>query len=118
MKKNFLIFSVLVFNAICTYGQGCNDVLLQQKAGIWKEAAKGAVSGIAAIDLAREKSTLTALHSMIKAKYSPMGVVGEVSFAYNRPYPNMPANSYYYSILALNYWIKPTNLHLIKLNHC
>lgn len=103
MKKHFLLFVSVLLLALSSFGQDCTDQSLLQKPGSWKAGIKGSEEGIAA-DLAREKKVVTAIHEMIKSEYTPMGVEAGFHGAYNPPYPNMPANSYGYSIIPLNYY--------------
>ena len=56
MKKELFIFLSLLFIAFLSQAQECNESLVAQKPGIWKEGLKGSVTGIAASDLAREKA--------------------------------------------------------------
>ena len=82
----------------------CTQASLLQMPGSWKESLPGSVSGINAADLVREKKLVSALHEMIKLKYKPMAVAADFGGAYNRPYPNMAANSYDYRIIPLNFY--------------
>lgn len=82
---------------------GCTNESLLHKPGIWKQSSGGG-SGITAADLAKEKKVLAAIHTMIKATYSPMGVEAGFHGAYYPPYPNIPVNGYAYRIIPLNYY--------------
>jgi len=101
MKYTLLIFAFLY--SLASSAQDCTEELILQKPGFWKETS-GSISGIATADLAREKKVVATLHALIKSKYSPIGVKIDFGGAYNRPYPNMPANSYYYHIMAFDFF--------------
>jgi hypothetical protein len=101
MKYIVLIF-VMLFS-LASSAQDCTEELLLQKSGTWKETS-GGVPGIAAADLAREKKVVTSLHTMIKSKYTPLGVKIDFGGAYESPYPNMLANCYYYHIMAFDFY--------------
>lgn len=101
MKYTLLIFAFLY--SLASSAQDCTEELILQKPGFWKETS-GSISGIATADLAREKKVVATLHALIKSKYSPMGVKIDFGGAYNRPYPNMPVNSYYYHIMAFDFY--------------
>lgn len=104
------IFSTLVlFISLNALSQDCSDESLLKKAGTWKAGIKGSEGGSAA-DLAREKKIIGSIHTMIKSKYTPGGVEAIYHGAYNPPYPDMPANSYTYSILPLNYYCDGNNV--------
>lgn len=104
--------------------QDCNKELLVQKTGIWREGMKGGVTGIAAADLAKEKKVVAQLSTMIKSKYTPMGLEALVSNGYSRSYPNIPANMYGYYIMFLPFFCEgnsiktaheaSTNFHIIS----
>lgn len=47
---------------------------------------------------------MAAIHIMIKSKYTPVGVEAGFQGSYNPTYPNVPANSYSYRIIPLNYY--------------
>jgi hypothetical protein len=102
IKMMLLCVGIMLHNFYAG-AQACTQASLLQTAGIWKESLPGSISGIAAPDLTKEKKQVNALHDMIKLKYKPMGVVADFGGAYNRPYPNMAGNSYYYRIIPLNY---------------
>ena len=114
MKKNFLIFLCLILLPFISYAQQCSETMLMQKTGIWKEGLKGSVTGINASDLAKEKAIVASIHTMIQANYSPMGLVADFSCAFERPYPNMPVNSYSYNILFRPYYCEG---NMIKTAH-
>jgi len=106
MKKYFLVFVLLfVMSAfsIALTAQECTIETLLQKPGVWKASPKGSEGGTAA-DLAREKKTIAAIHTMIKSKYIPKSVEANFHGAYNPLYPNMPGNSFAYSIIPLNFY--------------
>jgi hypothetical protein len=100
----FLFFTLLpmIFTSIVV-AQECSTQLLLQKPGIWKEGKKGSQGGTAA-ELQKEKKNIAAIHTMIKSKYTPTGVEAIFHGAYNPIYANMAGNSYYYSIIPLNYY--------------
>ncbi|MGG9960542.1 hypothetical protein [Ferruginibacter sp. SUN106] len=107
MKFSLLIIAVL--SATLCNAQDCTPQSLIQKNGSWKESPKGSEGGTAA-ELVKEKKIVAAMHAMIKTKYSPMGVQANFHGAYNRPYSNMPANSYYYNIMPLNFYCNGTTV--------
>ncbi|MFA5973545.1 MAG: hypothetical protein WC780_14430 [Lentimicrobiaceae bacterium] len=98
-----LILIVVFLISISSKAQDCTEEFLLQKPGIWQETS-GSVSGITSADLAREKKVESSLHSMIKSKYSPMGVNIKFGGAYSNPSSYMPANSYYYHIMAFDFY--------------
>lgn len=100
--KYFFLFSIILI-AFTSSAQDCNDELLLQKPGNWKES-NGSTSGIATADLTSEKKVIASIQTMIKSKYSPMGVSARFNGSYNRPESIMPINSYYYNILPLNFY--------------
>lgn len=99
----YVILSAILFFALNAFSQDCNEASLLQKSGIWKEGLKGSEGGTAA-DLAIEKKIVAAIHIMIKSKYTPIGIEAGFQGTYNPTYPNMPANSFSYSIIPLNYY--------------
>ena len=101
MKYLILLFGILF--SLASLAQDCTEELILQKPGFWKETS-GSMSGIVAADLAREKKVVATLHTLIKSKYSPMSVKANFGGAYNSPYPNMPANNYYYHIMAFDFY--------------
>lgn len=107
MKFSLLVIAVL--SATLSHAQDCIPQSLIQKTGTWKESPKGSEGGTAA-ELLKEKKTVAAIHAMIKSKYIPMGVQANFHGAYNRPYPNMAANSYYYNIIPLNFYCSGATL--------
>src|SRR5688572_7016916 len=100
MKQIITILSV--FFVLTANAQNCDTESLSQKAGAWKESS-GSVLGVAAADLARQKKTVATIHSMIKSKYSPMGVNAHFNGGYGRPMLYIPVNTYTYSIKPLNF---------------
>lgn len=100
--KYLLIFSIL-FLSLSASSQNCSNESLLQTPGVWKEGRKGSEGGTAA-DLAKEKKIVAAIHLMIKSKYTPIGVEADFQGSYSPTYPNMPANSYMYRIIPLNYY--------------
>ncbi|MDP3312741.1 hypothetical protein [Lutibacter sp.] len=108
MKKYILSILCIAVIAISSAAQECDEEFLLQKPGTWKESS-GVLAGIAAGDLAREKKIVASIHTMIKSKYTPMGVTIKFNGGYGRPESNMPGNGYSYSILALNYYCDGNN---------
>ena len=100
--KYLLLFSVYLFS-IALNAQECTIETLLQKPGVWKASPKGSEGGTAA-ELAQEKKTITAIHAMIKSKYTPRSLEANFHGAYNPLYPNMAGNSYAYSIIPLNFY--------------
>jgi hypothetical protein len=88
---------------LSSFAQDCTDELLLQKSGSWKETS-GSISGIAAADLAREKKVVATLHTLIKSKYLPLGVKIDFGGAYSSRNVNMLVNSYYYHIMAFDFY--------------
>lgn len=101
MKFLLLVMAVLSVN-VCP-AQDCNTALLLQKPGVWKASPKGSQGGTAA-ELVKEKKIIAAVHAMIKSGYTPMSVEANFHGAYNPIYANMAGNSFYYSIIPLNYY--------------
>ena len=104
MKIKSLLIVAFLFLTLLSHAQECNEGLLAQKPGTWKEGMKGSVTGIAASDLSKEKAVLASIHTMIKANYSPKSLAADYSYSFSRPYPEMPANSYSYNILFLPFY--------------
>lgn len=73
MKKYILSFLIIAAIPLLSKAQNCTNESLLQKSGAWNESS-GDSSGIAAADLAREKKVVAAIHTMIKSKYTPVGV--------------------------------------------
>lgn len=103
MKKYLLLFLGITLLALSSTAQDCNETSIMQKTNIWKEGPKGSQGGTAA-DLTREKKVVEAIFTMIKSKYTPIGVEANFHGTYNGPDPNIPANGYSYSIIPLNYY--------------
>jgi hypothetical protein len=101
--KIFIAFLYLIIFLQTAHAQSCNEASLILKPGIWKESSGGG-NGILAADMTKEKKVVAALHSMIKSAYSPKGVLAHFNASYNRLEPEMKLNSYYYSIIPLNYY--------------
>ena len=99
----FIILFYLTAVALNTSAQECTLETLLQKPGIWKASPKGSQGGTPA-ELANEKKTIAAIHSMISSKYTPKAVEANFHGAYNPIYPNMAGNSYAYSIIPLNFY--------------
>ena len=106
--KYLLLFSVILFS-MASSAQDCSEELLLQKPGIWKEGMKGSQGGTAA-DLIRQKKIVAAIHTMIKLKYTPKGVIANFGGVYGRSEINMPGNFYGYRIKPLNYYCDGNNI--------
>ncbi|HMK19438.1 MAG TPA: hypothetical protein VK492_14645 [Chitinophagaceae bacterium] len=100
--KYLLLFFVIFFSIALT-AQNCSEESLLQKPGIWKASPKGSEGGAAA-ELAKEKQTIAAIHTMIKSKYTPKSVEANFHGAYNPLYRNTYGNSFAYSIIPLNFY--------------
>lgn len=107
MSKYIFFFLSL---SIAFYSSSAQDCA--QKAGAWKAGMKGSQAGTAT-DLAKEKKVVEAIHTMVKAKYTPASVEANYTGAYSAN-PSAPGNNYYYSIIPLNYYCEGNTL---KLNH-
>lgn len=103
MKYLFFMMLLTVAFATIVAAQNCRTELLLQKTGVWKEGKKGSQGGTAT-ELQKEKKTIATIHNMIKSKYAPTGVEAIFHGAYNPIYANMAGNSFYYSIIPLNYY--------------
>ena len=110
MKNNLVTLLILSLLPFLTFAQGCTPTSLLQKSGTWKEGLKGSTTGILAADLSRQKAVIAALHTMMKSKYTPVGVVADFGGSYGSPQPSMPANSYGYSIFPLNYFCEGSTI--------
>jgi hypothetical protein len=99
----YLLFTISIILVHVVSAQNCTTEILIQKPGIWKSSPKGSQGGTAA-ELAKEKKIVAAIHDMIKAKYTPMAVEAHFHGAYNPSYSNMSGNSFYYSIIPLNFY--------------
>jgi hypothetical protein len=111
MKPIMLISSVLF--SISAMTQNCDDASLVQKPGVWKVGLKGSEGGSAA-ELAAEKKIVAAIHTMIKSKYTPMGVEAIFHGAYNPLYPDMTGNSYAYSIIPLEFYCDGNKIKTVE----
>ena len=98
-----VLLNMLLLLSLSSISQDCTIELLLEKPGIWKASPKGSEGGTAT-ELAQEKKIITAIHTMIKSKYTPKSVEANFHGAYNPLYPNMPGNSYAYSIIPLNFY--------------
>jgi len=99
----YLLNLFAIFIALSSSAQDCNQELLLQKPGVWEETG-GSISRITSADLAREKKVEASIHSMIKSKYTPLGVNIDFGGAYESAYSFMPVNSYYYHIMAFRFY--------------
>jgi hypothetical protein len=104
MTKHILCFLPMLIAACSAFSQDCTEATLMQKPGDWQEGLKGATSGVSAADLAREKSLVTTLHTMIRSTYKPMGVRAVFHGGYNRADPAISVNTYTYDVIPLNYF--------------
>jgi hypothetical protein len=118
MERKLLLYPIVAVSLVFIFisiplsaviAQDCSKELLLQKPGKWKAGIKGSEGGTPA-DLAKEKKIVSAIHNMITAKYSPLGVEAGYQGAFGRPQPNTPANDYYYSIIPLNYYCDGNSL--------
>lgn len=105
----FFSFVILALMALSTAAQNCSTALLLQKPGIWKEGMKGSQGGTAA-ELLKEKKLISAIHNMVKSKYTPVAVEANFNGVYDRSEQNRAGNSYYYRIIPLNYYCDGTNI--------
>src|ERR1035437_9705029 len=110
----YLIISFLLFVSLKISAQDCTEASILQKPGIWKEGMKGSVSGIPLADLDREKKVVSALHLLIKSKYTPMGVQADFNGSYDTPDREIPVNNYDYNIYFLHYFCEG---NIIKTDH-
>lgn len=102
---------LLLFIGFDSSAQNCTTSTLLQQTGIWKEGMKGSQGGTA-IELAKEKKLITSIHAMIKSGYTPIGVVANYLGVYDRFYPNMTGNIFYYRIIPLNYYCEGGQLKI------
>ncbi len=100
----YIILSCLLFASLNVSAQPCTEASLMVKPGIWKEGMKGSVSGIPAADLERERKVVSALHNMIKSKYTPIGAEADFNGSYDSPDAEIPVNIYSYNIYFLKYF--------------
>ena len=100
--KYLLLFFASFFSIALT-AQECTIETLLQKPGVWKASPQGSQGGTTT-ELAAEKKTIAAIHTMIKSKYTPKSVEANFHGAYNPAYPNTPANSFAYSIIPLDFY--------------
>jgi len=98
--------------ALSSYAQDCTNDSLLQKPGTWEETS-GSISGITSADLAREKKVESSINSMIKSKYSPMGLKIKFGGAYESSYPFRPVNSYYYHIRAFQFYCEENTIKTV-----
>ena len=109
--KYLILLTGILFSLTST-AQDCNQELLLQKPGVWEETS-GSISGIASADLASEKKVESSINSMIKSKYSPMGLKIKFGGAYESSYPFMPVNSYYYHIMAFQFYCEENTIKTV-----
>jgi hypothetical protein len=112
MKYVLLIWAL--YASLNAYSQDCTQALASQKPGIWKEGMKGSVSGIPTADLDKERKVVTAIHLLVKSKYSPIGVEADYNGSYDRPDTEVPVNIYDYNIYFLHYICEG---NIIKTDH-
>lgn len=110
----YVLISYILFISLNLSAQDCTEASILQKPGIWKEGMKGSVSGIPAADLDKERKVVAALHNLIKAKYTPMGVEADFNGSYDRPDAEIPVNNYNYNIYFLHYFCEG---NVIKTDH-
>lgn len=110
----YVLISCILFISLNLSAQDCTEASILQKPGIWKEGMKGSVSGIPAADLDKERKVVAALHNLIKAKYTPMGVEADFNGSYDRPDAEIPVNNYNYNIYFLHYFCEG---NVIKTDH-
>src|SRR5450759_5458230 len=109
----YFLFTILLLVALSSSAQDCTDESLLQKPGVWEETS-GSISGITSADLAREKKVEASFHSMIKSKYTPMGLKIKFGGAYGSSYPFMPVNSYYYHIRAFQFYCEENTIKTVS----
>lgn len=110
----YLIISCLLFVSLRISAQDCTEASILQKPGIWKEGMKGSVSGIPSADLDKEKKVVAALHTLVKSKYTPMGVQADFNGSYDTPDREIPVNNYDYNIYFMHYFCEG---NIIKTDH-
>ena len=98
--------------ALASSAQDCNVESLLQKPGTWEETS-GSISGITSADLAREKKVEASIHSMIKSKYSPMGLKIKFGGAFESSYSFMPVNCFYYHIRAFQFYCEENTIKTV-----
>ena len=64
------IILLACMQAAAAAAQDCTTETVLNKAGSWKAGSKGSESGTA-VEIAAEKKTVTAQHTMIRSKYVP-----------------------------------------------
>src|ERR1035437_6229885 len=104
--------TVLLFFTLEAFSQDCTNESLIQKPGVWEETS-GSISGITSADLAREKKIEVSFHSMIKSKYSPMGLKIKFGGAFESSYPFMPVNCFYYHIMAFQFYCEENTIKTV-----
>jgi hypothetical protein len=107
----YLILLLPIVFTMPLSAQDCEDESLLQKPGTWKVGMKGSEGGTPT-DLAKEKKLVTALHNMVKSKYTPTSVEAIFSGTYGPAFSTMPANHYAYSIIPLNYYCDGNSLKI------
>lgn len=99
-----ILTHLLFFISLHLSAQTCNTEILLQTPGNWKALPQGSSSVLKAADLAREKKIVAALHSMIQAKYTPVGLQAQFLGSYGREENNMPGNYHGYSIAPYTFY--------------
>ncbi len=108
MKKLFLL--LLVFSTGAVLAQECDPDSLAKLPGRWKKAGPGAISGIKADDLARERANLTKIYNALAAKYTPVGLVVDYAQAFSKNgTQKWYGDPYYLAMYLLSYLCDPND---------
>jgi len=103
----YILFISAAFFSIAASAQDCSKELLLQKPGVWKANPQGSTLGVPIAELLTAKKNIAAIHSMIKSKYSPMGLEAGFSGSYYRPQTStMPVYGCGYNIIPMGFFCK------------
>lgn len=101
--KYLLLYTIILFS-ISLSAQNCTDESLLQTKGILTPDAPGGGRELTTADLAKRKKVLATIITMIKSKYTPMGIKALFHENYGTYLSYRPANDYAYSIIPLNFY--------------
>jgi len=111
MKYIFFLFLILKVYSI--NAQDCDQKLLAQKPGYWKAGIRGSTYLVSAADLKKETAVLASIHTMISAKYIPVGCQALYTNHFSGTNPaagkNWVADFFGYTIYPLRFLCDPAS---------
>ena len=108
MKKSLILFPLISISLLVTVRaqEACTQAALAQKPGLLRASKlSGSTGGLAPVDVARARATLTKIHQSIASVYKPSGVVGDYSYRFSG---GPTAGTFGYSLYLLKYNCDPT----------